>query len=337
MAATKYVGYVGGVAIAAGVGAALAVAAQGTAHADTEGGSSAKQSSSTSKADAGPKKGKGAHATRGAAKHSKPVSTFKDSVEKHADRLERKTTKVTKSASKASATIAGTLAKTAKSSTPSPNPSTPKADAEDFEAKQVERLKSLFTPDRGTSAEPKPESSARQKLAPVVATADAAPQAQSQAQDDSAADAPAWNPNPFRPDDPEPTDFPDAITELKAALLQASPDPLDPFVREATEQIYRGSQIVPWVNAVVPISKILPSLADALSDDDLSLDARQTIINELIKTTPPGSFLYYGFDIVADLINMEGPGAELKHTVVAGVWDLLDPLELAHHRGESGI
>lgn len=98
--------------------------------------------------------------------------------------------------------------------------------------------------------------------------------------------------------------------DLRDALLGASPEFLDPLVREATEQIYRGSQIVPWVNAVIPISKILPNLAPALGDDDAARDARQLIITELIKTTPPGSALYYGYDIIADLINLETPAAE---------------------------
>lgn len=89
---------------------------------------------------------------------------------------------------------------------------------------------------------------------------------------------------------------------------------------------------MPWVNAVIPVSKILPKLAPALGDDDAARDARQTIVMELIKTTPPGSAVYYGYDIIADLINLEDPAARVKQQFIGGAWDLLDPFELAHNR-----
>ena len=47
-------------------------------------------------------------------------------------------------------------------------------------------------------------------------------------------------------------------------------------------------------------------------------DARQLIVNELIKTTPPGSFLYYGYDLVADLANREDEAQDLKEQVYRG-------------------
>ncbi|MGV0734764.1 hypothetical protein ABQF35_22800 [Mycobacterium syngnathidarum] len=323
-ASTKYIGYVGGVAVAAGVGAALAVAGQGTAHADsTDGGSKGSTSSTSQHTKAGPKRGE----TKADTKRAKPVAKFKDAVkdnlDKRAGKIEKAATRVTESANAVTTTITGSLTKPVK---PKPRPS-----AEEFEAGEVAKLKDLFNPKQ--AAAPKTETDTATENKTVAAPKLAAVQTQV----DTAADDPAWDPNPFRADDPEPTDFPDAIMDLRQALLDASPDQLDPFVREATEQIYRGSQIVPWVNAVIPISKILPSLAPALGDDEAARDARQTIIMELIKTTPPGSAVYYGYDIVADLINLETPGAELKDTAVATVWDLLDPFQLAHNKGNSGI
>ncbi|WP_029107085.1 hypothetical protein [Mycobacterium sp. URHD0025] len=312
MASTKYIGYVGGVAVAAGVGAALAVAGQGTAHADSADGAPKKSDSSTSQhVNAGPKRAK---------PQSKVKDSVKDGIDKQADKIEKAAAHVTKTVQ---------AARTAKpvSAKPKPKPS-----AEAFEAGQVAKLKDLFNPKQSAAPKPDPESVAQPETKTVAAPKVGAVQTQAVTAED-----PAWNPNPFRADDPEPTDIPDAIMDLRNALMEASPDQLDPFVREATEQIYRGSQIVPWVNAVIPIAKILPSLAPALGDDDAARDARQTIIMELIKTTPPGSAVYYGYDIVADLINMEGPGAELKDTAVATVWDLLDPLEIAHNKGNSGI
>lgn len=324
-ASTRYIGYVGGVAVAAGVGAAIAVAGQGTAHADSADGASKDSTSSTSQhVNPGPKRGasKAADTTR-----PKPLSkvknAVKDGIDKQADKIEKAAAHVTKAVqdAKPAKPVSGTLK--------------PKPTAKEFEAEQVTKLKGLFTPKQAAAPEPapvvedSPETAVAQPKSKTLATPKVGA-AQTQA------DTP-WDPNPLRADDPDPTDFPKAIMDLRQALLDASPDQLDPLVREATEQIYRGSQIVPWVNAVIPISKILPSLAPALGDDDAARDARQTIIMELIKTTPPGSAVYYGYDIVADLINQETTGAVLKDQAVATVWDLLDPLHIAHNAGKSGI
>ncbi|MBU9763882.1 hypothetical protein FR943_08510 [Mycobacterium sp. TNTM28] len=305
MAATRYLGYVGGVAVAVGVGATIAVAGQPAAHADS-GDGAAKDSARTSQhVKAGPK--------RAETKRAKPLAKSKPALDKQAGKS------------------ANAVAK-AVTATPKHKPS-----AEEFEAEQVTKLKNLFAPKRTTVPEPKPEtepapkSAASPKLSAVQTRSDTV-----DAQTETPAETP-WNPNPFRADDPDPTDFPDAIMSLRQALLTASPDELDPFVREATEQIYRGSQIVPWVNAVIPIGKIIEDLAPAMGDTPDARAARQIIINELIKTTPPGSFLYYGYDIAADLLNLEVPGQALKEQAVTTVWDLLDPFELAHNLGESGI
>lgn len=328
MASTKYFGYVGGAAVAMGVGAAIAVAGQGTAHADsTDSGASGKNSSAGSSSarssgvKAGPKR----------SDRTKPLSKVND-------RVEKVTSQATKTVSSVSKSISDSLAKpTAKPST-RPAKAKAKPSAEEFEAKQVEQLKNLFTPKQ--AATPTPDSTLddkQNKAAKTVVdtpTVTTAVEPRADARTDATADAPGWSLNPFRPDDPDPKDIPEPIMELRNALMGAAPDELKPVVREATEQIYRGSQIVPWVNVVIPITKILPNLAPAVQGD---LDARQIIINELIKTTPPGAFLYYGYDIGADLLNFDTEASAIKSQVVGSVWDLLDPFQLAHNKGTSGI
>lgn len=374
---TKYVGYVGGVAVAMGVGAAIAVAGQGTAHADTDGAAKESSASTSSGASSGATSGSGSGVnagpkrteTKSAAKtdRPKPLSKVSAGVQKAEKAVSQAAEKaVTKAAARAEKAAARTekavdhvsdqLTKAASTVSKSVTDSLTKPvskpvikpvikpvledAAKDFETRQVARLKELFTPK--PIAAPKPDTASDSALentaqagktpTNVVRTA---VQTQADTDVDAAADQP-WSPNPLRPVDPDPTDFPDAIMDLRDALLGASPDVFDPFVREATEQIYRGSQIVPWVNAVIPISKILPNLAPALSEDiEVARDARQLIITELIKTTPPGSALYYGYDIVADLINLEGPAADLKYRAVATVWNILDPLQLVHNTDKA--
>ena len=181
----------------------------------------------------------------------------------------------------------------------------------EFEAEQVERLKGLF---QGGAA------------APAAANVD----------DDvvTAAAAIPYEPNPFRADVPPPVDVPDSVVGISEQLQTAAGPGLAPYVREGVEQAYRGSQMVPWVNAIVPISKILPAIGPAAEGDTA---ARQLIVNELIKTTPPGSFLYYGYDLVAELANREEEAHALKVQAFTGVWDLLDPSGILHPPGQPGI
>ncbi|OBF32345.1 hypothetical protein A5719_29220 [Mycolicibacterium peregrinum] len=328
MASTKYIGYVGGVAVAAGVGAAIAVAGQGTAHADSTDGASKESTGSTSQhVNAGPKRGV---AKAGEVKRPKPLSKVplakvKENVR---DNLDKRAGKIDKAAAQVTDTV-----KSAKPVAAAPKP---KPTAEEFEAGEVAKLKDLFSPKQAAAPKPAPvvaEKPDTETVAQPTSKTSVTPKVAA-VQDQAAT---PWDPNPLRDNDPEPKDIPPEILNLRDALMGAAPNELKPLVREATEQIYRGTQIVPWVNAVIPISKILPSLAPALGDDPAARDARQTIINELIKTAPPGSALYYGYDIIADLINLEEPGAELKVQAVTTVWDLLDPFELAHNKGNSGI
>jgi len=61
------------------------------------------------------------------------------------------------------------------------------------------------------------------------------------------------------------------------------------------------------------------------------------IVNQLLLTTPPVSFLYYGYDEVADLLNVEEQAQDQKELLYATVWDTLDPLFLLHNEGNPGI
>jgi hypothetical protein len=281
MAATKYIGYLGGAAVAAGVGAAIAVAGAATANAD------AAEPSSPESAKSEP---------------TKPLDKLADRVETIADRVTKAaspSSKKTPSTGKPTDAVVDATQIVVRKPKPTP---------EQFEAEQVERLKGLF---QGAAAAPEADG-----ISVQAAEADPDPN------------------NPFRADDPPPVDVPESVVAISTQVQGAVGPDLAPYAREAVEQGYRGTQMIPWVNAVVPITKIVPSLGAAIDGDTA---ARQLIVNELIKTTPPGSFVYYGYDLVADLTNQEAAGAALKDQVVAGVWDLLDPTGILHPKGQSGI
>jgi hypothetical protein len=284
MASTKYIGYLCGAAIAAGVGAAIAVAGAATASAET----------TDSEAKAEPAK----------TEHHKPLQNL-------ADRIEKVTAQATKSTSSTTnpstvkpngAQVSATQVVVKK---PKPNP-------QEFEAEQVERLKKLFHPREGATQD------AAKAGSDVV----------------TEAEEPSAIPNPFGANDPDPVGIPAQVVQIRDQLVAGSPEQLQPFVREGVEQAYRATQMVPWVNALVPISKIAPQLGDALNGDKV---ASQHIVNELLKTTPPGGALYYGYDIVADLANQEQAGMQLKEDAFATAWNLLDPFDLLHEPGRSGI
>jgi hypothetical protein len=282
MASTKYIGYLGGAAVAAGVGAAIAVAGAATANADAE-------------ADAPKTEAPKAES----AERAKPLEKLTDRIEKVASTV---TKAATASKPKSSTDVDSSDSKLSDAGVSATQITVRKPTAKEFETQQVERLKGLFQPR----------------------------EAATQADEEGI-------PNPFRAEDPDPVDVPDAVVAVRDQLVGAAPEALAPYVREGVEQAYRGSQMVPWVNAVVPITKISPLIGPATGEGPAALDARQVIVNELIKTTPPGSFLYYGYDLVADLANREEAAAELKGQAFAGVWDLLDFGNFAHNDGQSGI
>ena len=291
MASTKYIGYLGGAAVAAGVGAAIAVAGAASANADAE--------ADAPKTEA-PK-----------AERAKPLEKLTDRIEKVASTV---TKAATASKPKPSTDVDSSDSKLSDAGVSATQITVRKPTAKEFEAQQVERLKGLFQP--------------RKAAAPSAAKSDS--DVVTQADEEGI-------PNPFRADDPDPVDVPDAVVAVRDQLVGAAPEALAPYVREGVEQAYRGSQMIPWVNAVVPITKIIPLIGPATGEGPGALDARQSIVNELIKTTPPGSFLYYGYDLVADLANREEAAAELKEQAFAGVWDLLDFGNFAHNDGQGGI
>jgi len=49
------------------------------------------------------------------------------------------------------------------------------------------------------------------------------------------------------------------------------------------------------------------------------------------------SLLYWAFDELADLLNMEDTGAVARQQLVASLWDSLDPSGLLHVPGQPGI
>lgn len=290
MTSTRYLGYLGGAAIAAGVGAAIAVAGAATANAETPDG----------EANAAPAK------TETKPDRPKPLEKLTERIEKVATEVTKKASGTT-SPSTSKPNDAGVSATQIVVKKPKPTP-------QEFEAEQVERLKGLF---QGGATAP-----AAAKAGDDVVT--------TQADEEGI-------PNPFRADDPEPVDVPDSVVGVSEQLQAVVGPDLAPYVREGVEQAYRGSQMIPWVNAVVPITKIVPLIGPATGEGETALAARQAIVNELIKTTPPGSFLYYGYDLVADLANQEEAAAALKEQAFIGVWDLLDFGNFLHNDGESGI
>ncbi len=242
MASTKYIGYVGGVAVAAGVGAALAVAGQGTAHADSTDGAPKKSTSSTSQhvnaegaTPSGPSPCPRSRTVSRTASTSRPTRSRK---RRHTSpRPFRPPGLPNRFRSRPSRSPAP------RSSRPTRSPS-----SRICSIPSRPRRPSL-RPWWRTSRRPDPSRSRRARPWPPRRSARCRPRPIPRRM------ARRGIPNPFRADDPDPKDFPEAIMDLRKALIDASPDQLDPFVREATEQIYRGSQIVPWVNAVIPISE----------------------------------------------------------------------------------
>ncbi len=303
MVAVRHIGYLSGWAVAVGIGAAIA--SQGTAHAD-----STQADSSTKSADAntstgvktGPKRSLGTSD----ASRPKPLSKISDNVDKVAAHANAAVTSATRK-------VTTSIAASKPVAKPKPKP---KPSPEEFEAQQVERLKKLYEPKRAATTP-----------VPAAATSPA-----------STADVTAErDPNPFRADDPDPTDMPQAVLAAEHALLARTPVVIRPYVREGYEASYRVSQMVPYVNAPIPIGQIIIVLPGLLQGDAEAKDSAQIIVNQLLLTTPPVSFLYYGYDEVADLLNIEEQAQASKEDLYATAWDTLDPLFLLHNQGNPGI
>ncbi len=289
MGSSKYVGYVGGVAVAVGVGAAVAAASQGVASADT-GKSDSSSASDSAKTDAGPKK-----SATGNTKRAKPVSKLNDKP------------------SSAAASETKSAAATATSAKVTPV---------EFEAAQVEKLQGLFT----GHAAPRPAAATPSTTAGTTAAATAA-----------ATINPAtafWNPFRWMPPEPAPQDMPGPIWTLEESFMAVFPNLLKPVAREGFEFGYRLTQMIPWVNIIVPITNIVTDLPNAFAGDKA---AAQRVINNLIVTISPVAVLYYGYNEIADVLNLEAPALQLQTWFISSLWNLFDPFALLHIRGEAGL
>jgi hypothetical protein len=307
MVAVRQIGYLSGWAVALGIGAA--VTSQGTAHAD-----SPQADSSTKAADAGasigvnagPKRSLGAPDTS----RPKPLSKIGDKMDEVAARANATVTSATRN-------VTTPIAVNKPSIKPVANPKPkPKPSPEEFEAQHVERLKNLFEPKQATTPVPSAATTTASSTADVTAERD---------------------PNPFRVDDPDPTDMPPTVLDAEHALLAQTPEAVRPYVREGYEASYRLSQTVPYVNAPIAIGRIIMVVPGLLQGDTEAKDSAQIIVNQLLLTTPTVSFLYYGYDEVADLLNVEEQAQVDKEKLYATAWDTLDPLLLLHNQGNPGV
>ncbi|MGV0834270.1 hypothetical protein [Mycolicibacterium thermoresistibile] len=330
----RRIGNLGGWAVALGVGAALT--APGIAHAEAGEGPSAGSDASSHSSDTGSQVGANDRrslrtgSATGTAERTRPQTTFGARVQKPTSPT---TEPATRTAGRAKPT------------------------AEEFEAEQVDRLQKMLRPrkaaavlpDRTTEPDDAVEADDAVDPAPIAqpaaraaATAPAAAAAAPEPEPAPAAilepDAqPEWNWNPFRPDDPAPFSMPPLLQETEKAFVAMFPEIFQPVAREGFEAVYRGSQMVPWVNVVVPLTQIVQQLPDLMQGDDDAKRAMQVVVNELLVTTGPVSFLYYGYDQVADLLNVEYPAQQTKEWFYTTAWDTLDWFELLHVRGESGL
>lgn len=289
MGSSKYVGYVGGVAVAVGVGAAVAAASQGVASADT-GKPDSSSASDSAKTDAGPKK-----SATGNTKRAKPVSKLNDKP------------------SSAAASETKSVAATATSAKVTPV---------EFEAAQVEKLQGLFT----GHAAPRPAAATPSTTAGTTAAATAA-----------ATVNPAtafWNPFRWMPPEPAPQDMPGPIWTLEESFMAIFPNQVKAVAREGFELGYRLTQMIPWVNIIVPVTNIITDLPNAFAGDKA---AAQRVINNLIVTIHPVAVLYYGYNEIADVLNLEAPALQLQTWFISSLWNLFDPFALLHIRGEAGL
>ncbi|MCX2934527.1 hypothetical protein ORI20_30115 [Mycobacterium sp. CVI_P3] len=304
MGSSKYVGYVGGVAVAVGVGAAIAAASQGVASADT-GNSGSSSSSDSAKSDSGPKK-----SATGTSKRTKPVSKLNGTV-----------------------TSAAANTKSAAST-----PTSAKTTAASFESTQVEKLEGLF---KGTGhSAPRP--AAATESTDTTSTAAATTESTETTETTAAATAAAtvnpatafWNPFRWMPPEPAPQDMPGPIWTLELSFMSVFPNDIKAVGREGFELGYRLTQMIPWVNIIVPFTNIATDLPAAFDGDKA---AAQRVINNLIVTIHPVAVLYYGYNEVADVLNLEAPALQLQEWFISSLWNLFDPFALLHNRGESGL
>ena len=325
MPSAKYIGYLGGAAVAAGVGAALAVAGQGTAYAEADGASSAESSSTRSEST------------------SKTERTKPERTESKAADTESKTPEKD-NAPDATDTDAGPKKRAAADDRAKFDPANAvKELTRQFGVKKPAEDEAEGTDETEATDETEPAASPAvfQPSGDLATKAAETAAALADPQDAAAGPVP-WSPNPFRPMPPEPApnDMPGLIWNVEQAVVNAfEPVPfLKPFVREGYEAGFRVSQMIPFVNAVIPIVNIADQLPNLATGDPVEFRAAtQRIINNLIVTLHPVSVLYYAYDEAADLINLEYEAQQLKEVFYATTWNILDPFALLHNRGESGL
>lgn len=292
MVSVRQIGYLGGWAVALGIGAAFGA---GTAHADSTEAESPAESPTES--PAGSPADKTADTPR-----ATPLSKIGDRIDRAVAQASATLTKpVTKPV---------VVTRSVVVTKPKPKPS-----PEQFEAEQVQRLKNAFEP-KVTATTVTGTTTTDRVAADVAAEPDR---------------------NPFRENDPGPYGIPAEVVAAENQLLDVTPAPLKPYVREGYEATYRVSQMVPYVNAPIPIVKIVRVLPGLLAGDEEAKDSAQVIVNQLLLTTPPVSFAYYGYDLVTDLLNVEVQAQASKEQFYATLWDTLDPAFLLHNEGEDGI
>lgn len=310
MVTARQIGHLGGWAVALGIGAAIASA--GPAHADSTEADSPPGSPAAKNADAGASSG-----VNDGPKRPKPLSKIGDRIDRVAAQANATVTSATRTV-KASTPVTKPLTRPVTKPVPKPKPN-----PEEFEAAQVERLKSLFEPNQaGTTPAPTNTNDS----SPAVTTAAITPTVTTER-----------DPNPFRAEDPGPYGIPDEVVAAEEALYGRLAPEVQPYVREGLEATYRVSQMVPYVNAVIPIGEIVKVLPGLAAGEAEAKDSAQIIVNQLLLTTPPVAFVYYGYDLVADLANVEVDAQARKVEFYATAWDALDPNFVLHNEGEDGI
>ncbi len=330
MSSNKYIGYFSGAAVAAGVGAAIAVAGQGTAHADAD---STKPASSESKSTGAAKSAKPAKKDSPSAGPKRPVANAADDVAATpttpkfdpADAVDG----LKKQFAGAKTTAVESVDVVVPESAATPSEAAPTTDTAipDLATKASEAAAVLVKPLAAASSSESARTAAR------AAAADSSWYVP------NTAPVP-WDWNPFRAGDPIPVGMPEVIWQLELGTVGLF-DPIpffQPLVRETFEFGYRVSQIIPWVNVVLPLTNILGQIPNFTSGDPvLAKDAAQSIINNLLVTTQPVAILFYGYDQIADIFNLEYEAEGVKTWFYATTWDILDFFGIFHNKGESGL
>lgn len=374
MPSAKYIGYLGGAAVAAGVGAAIAVAGQGTAYAETDAGASSSDSAksdsaSESKAtaataktekveaadktdktdtvDAGPARPKfdPAKAIQDLTRQF-GVKPSKDDDEDATDSDEDATDSDAADSEDADVVADDEdAAEEAVIEDTEVENDTEVEDAIEDEEPAEATTPAVFNPLNELATKASETVAALTQTFAVPAAQvddDAAAVPDSDESPTAAAEPVPWSPNPFRPMPPEPApnDMPGLLWNVEQTVISAFDGVpfLQPFVREGYEAGFRISQMIPFVNAIIPIVNIADQLPYLGTGDPVEFrDASQRIINNLILTLHPVSVLFYGYDEIADLINLEYQAEELKDWFYATSWNILDPFALLHNRGTSGL